>query len=481
MRPFFYPNAIAVVGVSQDTWKFGSATLIAIQKFAGGRIPVYPVSPRITEFQGQKVYSSIAELPSEVDLVIICLPAKLIPDSVRQCIQKGIPAVEVPSGGFREVGTEEGRQLEAELISLAGKGTRIIGPNCFGVYSPGGSLTILPGADYPQKAGSVGFFAQSGAITEDFCSLSQDYCFNISQAVSYGNASDVNEYDMAQYFLADPRTTIAAAYMEGLKSGRAYFETIRELSAKKPTIILKGGLTVGGAKAAASHTGSLAGNDKIWEAFFRQTGAVQVYGMEELLDTVSAFTHLPPLKNGSVAVICGGGGPGVIASDACSRAGLTLGKFDENTLSKLASILPPTGASPHNPVDCDNPFPRTQMLNDIMETLGASGNVGSIIIDKITLSVATRKLFGYDTQVGWKDEPWLEEIPVRIRNKYNIPVVVVIREGGEALDKLAMETERRRLRKYYQENGVPVYSTVQRATKAIARVVSYYSNKEAGK
>ncbi len=481
MRPFFYPRAIAVVGVSQDTWKFGSATLIAIQRFAGSRLPVYPVSPRITEFQGQKVYSSIAELPAEVDLVIVCLPAALVPDAVRQCIQKGIPAVEVPSGGFREVGTEEGRRLEAELASLAGKGTRIIGPNCFGVYSPGGSLTILPGADYPQKAGSVGFFAQSGAITEDFCSLSQDYSFHISQAVSYGNASDVNEFDMANYFLADSRTTIAAAYMEGLKSGHAYFETIKELAAKKPTIILKGGLTAGGAKAAASHTGSLAGNDKIWEAFFKQTGAVQVYGMEELLDTISAFTYLPPVKDSTVAVVCGGGGPGVIASDACSRAGLTLGKFNEKTLSKLASILPPTGASPHNPVDCDNPFPRTQMLNDIMETLGASGDVGSIVLDKITLSVTTRKLLGYDMQVGWKDEPWLEEIPVNIRRKYNIPLVVVLRDGGEPLEKLAMETERRRLRKYYQENGIPVYSTVQRAAGALGHVVSYYRNVEAVK
>jgi acyl-CoA synthetase (NDP forming) len=481
MKPFFYPRAVAVVGVSQDTWKFGSATLIAIQKFAGSRVPVYPVSPRITGFQGQKVYASIADLPPEVDLVIVCLPAGLVPDAVRQCIKKGIPSVEVPSGGFREVGTEEGKKLEAELASLAGQGTRIIGPNCFGVYSPGGSLTILPGADYPQQAGSVGFFAQSGAITEDFCSLSQDYSFNISQAVSYGNASDVNEFDMAQYFLADSRTTIAAAYMEGLKSGSAYFETIKQLAAKKPTVILKGGLTAGGARAAASHTGSLAGNDRIWEAFFKQTNAVQAYGMEDLLDTISAFYHLPPVKDNTVAVVCGGGGPGVIASDACSRAGLTLAKFDAPTLSKLASILPPTGASPHNPVDCDNPFPRTQVLNDIMETLGASGNIGSIIVDKITLSVATRKLFGYDTQVGWKDEPWLEEIPVRARSKYKIPVVVVLREGGEALDGLAFETERRRLHKYYQENGVPVYSTVQRAATALGRVAAYYRNAEASR
>jgi len=186
-------------------------------------VPVYPVSPRITEFQGQKVYASIADLPAEVDLVIVCLPAALVPDAIRQCIQKGIPAVEVPSGGFREVGTEEGKKLEAELISLAVKAPGSSAPIAL-EFTARRSVTILPGAEYPQKAGPVGFFAQSGAITEDFCSLSQDYSFNISQAVSYGNASDVNEYDMARYFLADSRTTIAAAYMEGLKSGHAYLK-----------------------------------------------------------------------------------------------------------------------------------------------------------------------------------------------------------------------------------------------------------------
>ena len=479
MRPFFYPRAVAVVGVSRASWKFGSATYLALKNFASD-LPVYPVSSRIGEFMGARAYPSVETLPEDVDLVVLCLPAALVPESVRQCRQKGIRAVIVPSGGFREVGTDEGKGLEAELSRLAGSEVRVIGPNCFGVYSPGGQLTILPGADYPRDPGNVGFFAQSGGMTEDFCGFARDYGFSISQAISYGNACDVNEVDLAEYFLADERTTIVAAYLEGVRKGSAFFDVLRRLAVVKPTIILKGGLTPSGARAAASHTGSLAGSEGAWSAFFKQTRAIQVYAVEELLDTIAAFHHLPPTNDDRVGVVCGGGGVGVAASDACFRAGLRTAEFDDLTHLRLAAILPPTGASPHNPVDCDNPFPRPAMLRAILEALAESGTVGSIVIDKIAMSVKMRQLLGYDTQVGWVDEPWLEEIPVLVRNRYGLPVLVVQREGGEPLEAVECETERRRLRRYYQENGVAVYPTVQRALSALARVVAYGNRNIAG-
>jgi acyl-CoA synthetase (NDP forming) len=472
MRSFFYPRAAAVVGVSRDSWKFGSATFLSLKKF-GSNLPVYPVSPRIEEFMGERVYPSVGALPEGVDLAILCLPAALVPECVGECKSKGIRAVVVPSGGFREIGTEEGRRLEAELSGLAGSDVRVIGPNCFGIYSPGGQLTILPGAEYPRNPGSVGFFAQSGGMTEDFCGMSRDYGFSISQAVSYGNASDVNEVDLAEYFLADERTRIVGAYLEGARKGKAFFDVVRRLAAVKPTVILKGGLTPSGAKAAASHTGSLAGSDGAWAAFFKQTGAIQALGMEELLDTIAAFHALPSTKDNRVGVVCGGGGGGVAASDACFRAGMRMAEFDDRTHGRLATLLPPTGASPHNPVDCDNPFPRPAMLKGIVEALAESGTVGSILIDKIAMSVKLRKLLGYDRQVGWTDDAWLEEIPVLIRQRYGLPVLLVQREGGEPLEAVECEAERRRLRRYYQENGVAVYPSVQRALNALSKVVTY--------
>jgi len=290
-------------------------------------------------------------------------------------------------------------------------------------------------------------------MTEDFCGLSQEYGLYVNHAVSYGNACDVNELDLCRYFCADEKTKMVGAYIEGIKTGKAFFDTIRDLAATKPTVLWKAGLTPGGARAAASHTGSLAGTDTVWAAFFQQTGAIQVFGMEELLDTLSVFCLAPPTQNDKVAVICGGGGAGVAAGDACFRAGLTVATLDDGTREKLKSILPPTGAIPHNPVDCDNPFPRPSVFKGTLETVAGSGRVGSIVIDKIALSVRLRQILGYDKQVGWEDEPWLEEIPVRIRRQYDIPVIVVQRDWGVPLDVPSYESERRRLRRYYQENG----------------------------
>jgi len=472
MRPFFNPRAIAVLGVSKDLWKFGSVIYGSIRNFAP-QIPLYPVNSRISELMGEKVYPSISDLPEEVDLAVICLPAPLVPEAVRECSAHGISAVEVISGGFGETGTAEGKRLQAELGSLAGPGLRIVGPNCFGVYSPAGGVTIIPGSGYPRIAGSVGFMAQSGALTDVFCKLSQDHGFYINQAVSYGNACDINEVDLAKYFLADEKTRIAAAYIEGVRAGKSFFEAVQNLAAAKPTIIWKAGLSPGGAKAVASHTGSLAGSEAVWTAFFKQTGAIQALSLEDLSDTVSAFYHLPTTRDNRVVAICGAGGFAVAASDACYRAGLSLASFDEATHAKLTSILPPASSATNNPLDCVNPFPSPSMLRDILETVASSGSTGSIIIDKVTMSVPMRHILGHSRMVRSEEEPWLEELPVRIRNQFNMPVLVVMRDGGDP----SYDSERRRLSKYYHENGVAVYSTTQRAFDALAKMIKYYKRK----
>ncbi|MEW6663646.1 MAG: CoA-binding protein [Thermodesulfobacteriota bacterium] len=344
MRSFFHPRGVAVVGVSRDEWKFGSVMFIALQKF-GSSTPLYPVSHRITEFMGRKVFPSISALPEEADLAIVCLPAPFVAETVRECSRKG------------------------------------------------------------------------------------------------------------------------------------FFEVVRSMAATKPTVLWKAGLTPGGARAAASHTGSLAGSDTAWTAFFKQTGAIQVFSMEELLDTVSVFYHLPATGDSRVALVAGGGGIGVSGSDACHRAGLRFPSFDEKTREKLTSLLPRTGANRRNPVDCDTPFPRPSALRNVLETIAESGEVGSIVIDKVAMSLGMRRIVGYDKQTGGEDEPdqpWLEELPVQIRERYRMPVIVVQREGGEPLDRLACVAERRRLRKYYEDHGVAVFPTAQRAMNALGRMTRYY-------
>jgi acyl-CoA synthetase (NDP forming) len=478
LKPFFYPRSMAVVGVSQNPAGVGSSMVKALQRF-GFRGAIYPVNPRLKELFGLPVFPSVLAIPGEVDFARIYVPAMSALSVVQECRQKGIPAVEIFTGGFKETGTDEGRKLESELAALAGNGMRIIGPNCFGVYSPGGGVTQIPGENYQHEGGSLGFFSQSGGLSEDVFRFAREYGIRFSEAVSYGNACDVDETDLLRYFEADPNTDIVTAYLEGVKRGREFFDITRRLTRRKPLIIWKGGLTPSGARVAVSHTGSLAGSEEVWAALFRQTGAVPVHSLEELLDTASAFYHLPPQTDPRVGVVCGGGGIGVAFSDACYREGLVLAEFSQGVQQKIASFLTPLGTNAHNPVDVGPPFPSAETLEGILNNLAASEEVGSIVLDKVTPSVKMRQLMGYTQQIGWEDKPWLEEIPVKIAQKWGILVIVVLPEGGDIPGNLLYAAERRRLRDYYLEHGVAVYPTAERALKSLGRMVCYYRKKQA--
>jgi acyl-CoA synthetase (NDP forming) len=477
LKPFFYPRSIAVVGVSKNPAGVGTCMVRALRRF-GFKGDIYPVNPKMTELMGLQVYPSISDIPGEVDFARLYVPAVAALDIIRECRQKGIPAVEIFTGGFSEIGTDEGRKLESALASQADAGFRIIGPNCFGVYSPEGGVTQIPGENYQKESGALGFLSQSGGLSEDVFRYAIDYGLKFTHGVSYGNACDINEIDLLKYFEADPNTRIVSAYLEGVKNGKEFMSVARTLALKKPLIIWKGGLTPSGSRVAASHTGSLAGNEMVWSAIFRQTGAVRVNGLEELLDTSLAFYHLPPQTDSGVALVCGGGGVGVAFADSCYREGLVMAELSREVKDKIAGCLAPLGTSAHNPIDVGPPFPQGENLEKIMDTLASSGQVGSIILDKVSPSVRSREIMGYADQIGWEDNPGLSEIPVKIAKKYNIPVIVILREGGEKPDSLSWEKERRRLRDYYLENGVGVYPTIDRALKSLGRMIRYYRQRE---
>ncbi len=479
LRPFFYPKSIAIVGVSQDTTKPGSTMLRALKNF-GFRGQIYPVGQRITELYGLPVFPSISSIPGEVDFVRMYISAQHVLGVVKECRDKGVPAVEIFTGGFKETGTEEGKKLEAALVNMADKNLRIIGPNCFGVYSPKSGIPHLDYESYPKDSGALGLIAQSGGLSEDVCRVAQDYGFRFSKVVGYGNACDINETDLLRYLEADPATKFVAVYMEGPKKGREFFEILQRLSKNKPVIFWKGGLTPEGARAAASHTASIAGNESIWNAVYQQTLAIRVNSLEELVDTITAFYHLPSLTDNRVSVICSGGGTSVAATDTCSREGLVIPKFSNELRQKIAPLLPPIGTSTGNPVDVGTPFfPPAEILREMLEHIASSGVIGSIVIDKVVISTKLRQLLGYGGQISWEDKPWLEELPVQITKDRGVPVIVILREGGDKPGDLSCESEKRRLRSYYQENGVLVYPTIGRALKALGRVVAYYRRRQA--
>ncbi len=479
LRPLFFPSSVAVVGVSQDTWKPGTSMLRALLHFGfPGRL--YPISARGGQLMGLEVYPSVASLPEAADLAFLFVPAQTLPSVVRECREKGVKTIVAFTGGFGETGTEEGRALEAELREQFDGSFRMVGPNCLGVYSPAGGVTQHPGEGYPRESGDVAFVAQSGGLSEDFARATPNFGFYSSKVISFGNALDLNEADLLEYMGADPATSIIGMYVEGARDGRRFADVLRRVAATKPVVLWKGGATPQGAVAASSHTGALAGNLEVWAAVLRQAGVVRVESLEELLDCLAAFHFLPRLADPRIGYVCAGGGNSVVASDACYRAGLTMPPMSPAIRDKIASFLPPVGSTASNPVDVLAPMPSPPVVKGVLEAMAGSGEVGTIILDRIVLSKELRRLMHYASQTSTEDEPWLSEIPIDIQRISGIPVVVVLRENLDPRSDIAVEAERLRLRRYYQDNGIAVYPTPDRAFRALGHVIDYYRRGEGG-
>jgi acyl-CoA synthetase (NDP forming) len=468
--PIFYPKTHAVIGASSDMRKFGARVLQVSLTF-GYRGRLYPVNPQESEVQGMKTYASVKNIPGPVDFASVAVPAQAVPGVVQECLEKGVKAVQVLSAGFREAG-EEGAKLEKELAEIAARGIRIIGPNCFGVYSPDGGITILPGANLPKESGTVGFISQSGGYAIRVPRRSEGLGIRYSKIVSYGNACDINECDLIEYFYHDPQTEIITGYIEGVKDGPRFFKLLQEVCRKKPVILWKGGLTKGGARAVQSHTASLGGEEQVWDAVFGQTGAVRVTGLEELLDTTLAFIHLKPQKGRRVCPIGGGGGIGVAATDSCERMGLSVPVFAEGLQKKLMSIVPETGASARNPVDVGNPHPPPQMLRAVMETVAAEADIDIIIIDELGMTMVGPP--GSEPMRPPGAARDMVQVPVDIRNRFGKPVIVVLPVESVGTETLEEEGDRRRVCDYYLEQGLPVYLTLERAARALLNFTGYH-------
>ncbi|MGQ9571932.1 MAG: acetate--CoA ligase family protein [Dehalococcoidia bacterium] len=473
LRPLFYPRTVAVVGVSKDEMKFGSRFLQALLNF-GFKGSVYPVHPTETEILGLKAYPSVREVPEPVDLAAIMVPAPHVPAVLEDCLAAGVKGAEVFTSGFAETGDEQGKALERELTLIARRGIRIVGPNCFGIYCPGGGLTLLPGGNFPRESGPVAFISQSGGHAVELGREARGRGIRFSKAISYGNGCDLNEADLLEYMAQDDETRIVAMYIEGPREGRRFAQLVRELAPRKPIVIWKAGLTRAGGRAVHSHTASLGGEEAIWQALFKQTAAIPVHSLEELADTVLAFLQLPPSSGRRVGVVGGGGGISVAAADACDRAGLDVPPFDDDVQQKLQAILPPAGTSIRNPVDIGAPLVAPQVFERVLESVAAAECVDTVI--------ATQAMFHFFAGT-LKPPPGEEErvlqalieAPVRVRDKFRKPVVIVLPVGSDDVEMLQAEKGRREIRDHYLSMGIPSYPTLERAARAVANVASYYA------
>jgi acyl-CoA synthetase (NDP forming) len=399
-----------------------------------------------------------------------------VPQVLEECLAKGVKGAQIITAGFSER-DEEGVQLEKAIAATAKKGIRVIGPNCFGIYCPRGGLTIPPGENLSRESGPVACISQSGGFGIRIPSRADGLGIRYSKLVSYGNAVDVNECDLLDYFYEDPETKIITGYIEGVKDGPRFFELLKKVCKEKPVILWKGGLTEGGARAVKSHTASLSGQAQVWDALFKQTGAIAVNGIDELMDTTMAFLKLPPIKGRKFCVVGGGGGIGVAAADACERAGIPLPVFPHELQQKLLGIVPAQGASVRNPVDVGSPGPPPPMLKLVMDAVFTGTDIDGLIVSEINMSSAVRP-----PQTDMARQETLsqnQQAPIEARNKFGKPVIMVLPVESNGSEYAEAENARRRVADFYMQQSVPVFLTLERAAITLSRFICYWEHREA--
>jgi len=348
LEGFFEPRSVAVIGASRSPGKVGYHVVRNLLEggYAG---QIYPVNPKAEQILGLRCYPAVPAVEDEVDLAVIVLPAGLVLDVMEQCHEKGTDSVIIISAGFKESG-EEGAQLERELAQKCRAwNIRCVGPNCLGVISPPANLNASFGASMP-RSGNIAFISQSGALGTAILDIAVGENIGISRFVSYGNKADVDETDLLEALGEDERTGVILAYLESVEDGQRFMRVARKVTARKPVVVLKSGRTGAGARAASSHTGSLAGSDSAYEAAFKQSGILRAQSVSEFLDLARAFSAQKPPRGGRVVVVTNAGGPGIIATDAVESSSLTMAELTEQTRRSLSEGLPPT-ANVNNPID----------------------------------------------------------------------------------------------------------------------------------
>jgi acetyltransferase len=348
-RALFDPKGVVVAGVSSHPGKFGFVALhnILASGYAG---QVFGTNRERIEVLGVQTLGDIDEVPDgAADMVFVCTPASTNPDLLRKAAAKGIRAAFLASAGYGEAGPE-GIKAQQELVELADElGVLIVGPNGQGLISTPASLCAQIVAPYPPP-GRIGIASQSGNFVSSFMNYAHAAGVGVSRAVSAGNAAQVGVVDFLEFYADDPETDVALAYVEGVVGGRAFFERLRAVCERIPVVLVKGGATAGGARAAASHTGSLASDDAVFDGMCRQAGAVRAATIEQAYEVAATFATQPAPAGPNVIVVTTAGGWGVVTADAIHGSDLELAPLDDALMAELDALLPPRW-SRNNPVD----------------------------------------------------------------------------------------------------------------------------------
>ncbi|MFD1937219.1 acetate--CoA ligase family protein [Nonomuraea mangrovi] len=360
MSRIFKPRSVAVIGASAEQGKIGNSVMRNLIN-GGYQGQIFPINPKADDIMGLPAYKSVADVPFDVDVAVFAIPAAFVPAALEQAGEKGVAgAIMIPSG-FAETGNVEGQQ---EIVDIARRyGVRMLGPNIYGYYYTPENLCATFCTPYDVK-GSVALTSQSGGIGMAILGFSRTTRMGVSAIVGVGNKADVDEDDLLTFFEQDDNTRAVAMHLEDLKDGRGFVEAARRVVKHKPVIVLKAGRTAMGAKAAGSHTGALAGDDKVYDDILRQAGVVRAPGLNDMLEYARSLPLLPTPQGENVVIITGAGGSGVLLSDACVDAGLTLMEIPDDLDQAFRAYIPPFGAA-GNPIDITGGEPPSTYENTV--------------------------------------------------------------------------------------------------------------------
>ncbi len=442
----FNPRSIAVIGASATKGKLGNDVLRnLVGSGYSGRI--YPVNPRGGEILGLKVYRSISEIANRPDVAIIVIPAESVLEAVEECGKKGVKALVIITAGFKEIG-HEGQEAEKKLVELAEKYEMVIqGPNCLGIINTTAPYNASFSAGTPRK-GSIAFASQSGALMTGILDWSLMEKIGFSKFVSLGNKAHLDESDFIEAFGRDPDSTFILLYIESVVDGRKFMEVCRKVIPSKPIFAVKSGVSAAGARAASSHTGSLAGSDTAYDVAFRQCGVRRASNMAALFDVAAVFDDMYLPKGNRVAIITNAGGPGILTTDACEASGLQIAQLSSETIEFLRNNLPPA-ASVYNPIDALG----TAQPEDYTLCVEASlrdENVDSVLV------LLTPQAMTKETETA--------QVLVESHRKYpDKPLVAVFMGGNSMVYPRIILTE----------GGIPIFDFPERAVHAIAELYHY--------
>ena len=433
MKRIMQPKSVAVIGASNENGKIGNSVMKNLIN-GGYKGQIFPIHPSADEIMGHKAYKSVKDVPQEIDTAVFAIPAKFVAGALIECGEKKIAgAVLIPSG-FSETGNVA---LQEELVTIGRKyNIRMMGPNIYGFYYTPSNLCATFCTAYDVK-GSVALSSQSGGIGMAIIGFSRSAKMGVSAIVGLGNKSDIDEDDLLIFFEQDPNTNVIAQHCEDLKDGRAFAEVARRVSKKKPVIVLKAGRTLAGAKAASSHTGALAGNDKIYEDVFKQIGVIRARSLRDLLDFARGVPILPTPKGENIVIITGAGGSGVLLSDACVDNNLTLMPMPEDLDAAFRKFIPPFGAA-GNPVDITGGEPPLTYKNTVL--LGLSDPRIHALILGYWHTIVTPPMVFAKIMVEARDEMRAKGI--------DKPIVA----------SLAGDVEVEEAAQYLYEHGIPAYA-----------------------